>query len=154
MNRNVSILGPLLGFVLLSIACSFSVDLGQSSQTKIIDVRADQVWTSTGIEIEAGDLLTINYISGRWSPGLYEDVDALGYGGNPRSINNVIMGVSHAALIGRIGDHDPFFVGDHFHHTVGESGVLFLGINDKDLGNNSGTLAVEIQVTKKLLLGP
>lgn len=35
MNRKVSILGPLVGFVLLSMACSFAVDLGQSSQTKI-----------------------------------------------------------------------------------------------------------------------
>lgn len=41
----------------------------------------------------------INNISGRWSPGLNEDVDALGYGGNPRSINNVLRGVSNAAQI-------------------------------------------------------
>jgi len=149
MKRNLSILGPLIFFVLLSMACSFSVDLGKSSHSEIINVKADQVWTRTDIDIEAGDLLTISYISGRWSPGLYEEVDALGIGGNPRSINNVIMGVSHAALIARIGDHDPFFIGDHFSHTVGESGELFLGINDTDLGNNSGTLEVQIQVTDK-----
>jgi len=148
MKRNLSILGPLTLLILLSLACSFSVDLGPSSHSEIIDVQADQVWTRTGVEIEAGDHLVISYLSGRWSPGHYEEVDAIGYGGNPRSINNVIMGVSHAALIGRIGDHDPFFVGDHFSHTVGESGTLFLGINDTDLGNNAGSLQIEVEVTK------
>lgn len=146
MRKPISIFGPLVLLLIFSLACSFSVDLGPSSHSEVITVNADQVWTNTGIKIKAGDILAINYISGRWSPGPNQDVDAIGYGGDPRSINNVIMGVSHAALIGRIGDHDPFFVGDHYYHTVGESGVLFLGINDTDLGNNSGSLQIEVEI--------
>jgi len=149
MKRKITALGLLVFLIFLSLACSFAVDLGRSSQTEIITVKADQVWTKTDVPVHAGDELTITYLSGRWEPGQNQSVDALGYGGNPRSINNVLMGVSHAALIGRIGDHDPFFVGDHYHHTVGEGGFLFLGINDSDLGNNSGELQVEVEVTKK-----
>ena len=54
------------------------------------------------------------------------------------------MGVSHAALIGKIGDHDPFLVGNSFNQTMGEAGDLFLGINDSQLGDNSGSLKVEV----------
>ena len=55
-------------------------------------------------------------------------------------------GISHAALIGKIGDNEPFFVGDQYFHRVGESGELFLGINDVDLYDNSGSLRVRVEI--------
>jgi hypothetical protein len=57
-------------------------------------------------------------------------------------------GVSHAALIGRIEENQPFLVGMEYRHRVGESGRLYLGINDVDLYDNSGALEVEIIVVR------
>jgi len=115
-----------------------------------VGTDADPVFNGyTHLQVNPGDQLTIIYQSGKWSPGLNETYDALGYGGDPRSANNVIKGVSHAALIGRIGHHQPFFVGEHYHHIVGESGMLYLGINDSDVGNNSGFLQVKVKIEEK-----
>ncbi len=58
-------------------------------------------------------------------------------------------GVSHAALIGRIGDHEPFLVGERYHHSIGESGILYLGINDVDIYDNSGRLQVRIEINEE-----
>ena len=146
MKRHFAFLFPILLLFLISLACSFSVDLGDRLDSEIFSVQASEVWTNTHINVEAGDLLTITYLSGRWSPGAGEEVDAIGCGGDPRSINNIIKGVSHAALIGRIGDHEPFLVGERYHHSMGESGILYLGINDSDLGNNSGCLQVKVEL--------
>ena len=57
-------------------------------------------------------------------------------------------GVSHAALIGRIEENQPFLVGSDYRHRVGEFGRLYLGINDVDLYDNSGSLEVEITVVR------
>ena len=133
----------------MTLACSFSVDLGDRLGSEIFSVEASEGWTNTHINIEDGYLLTITYLSGRWSPGLDVEVDSIGYGGDPRSMNNVIMGVSHAALIGRIGDHEPFLVGERYHHSMGESGILYLGINDSDLDNNLGHLQVKVEVAEQ-----
>ncbi len=132
----------------MSLACSFSFDLDGPLEAEIIDVEARNGWNNTHVEVEAGDLLTITYVFGRWSPWSGEVFDAIGSGGDPRCRCNVIDGVSHAALIGRIGDNEPFLVGERYHHSIGESGILYLGINDVDLNDNSGYLQVKVEVAE------
>jgi len=149
MNKPKSLLLALLFLISVSLACSVSLNLRSSPQTDLLSIQANETWTNTHLQVNPGDQLTIIYQSGKWSPGLNETYDALGYGGDPRSANNVIKGVSHAALIGRIGHHQPFFVGEHYHHIVGESGMLYLGINDSDVGNNSGFLQVKVKIEEK-----
>ncbi len=132
----------------MTLACTISFDLGGSPDIGIISVQARESWNNTHIEVEVGDLLTITYLSGKWSPWQGEEFDAIGSGGDPRCRCNVMDGVSHAALIGRIGDHEPFLVGERYHHFIGESGVLYLGINDVDLYDNSGHLQVRVDVSE------
>jgi len=138
------------GVVLLlaagSLACSFS-DLPEAapSGSSTIRVHADEVWTDTGMDVEVGDLLIIEYVSGDWSPWPGGSYDALGFGGDPLCDCNVILGVSHAALIGRIGDGRPFFVGAEYVRGAGEAGRLYLGINDTRLEDNSGRLRVRVE---------
>ena len=130
--------------VLLSLACTVRFDLRGARTTTMVEVDADQAWNDTGIDIREGDLLTIDYLAGTWSPWPGDSYDAIGSGGDPTCRCNVLNGVSHAALLGRIGENEIFFVGDQFHHRVGESGRLYLGINDADLGDNSGSLQIDI----------
>jgi hypothetical protein len=112
----------------------------------VVEVKAASRWSGTGLYISEGDSLTITYLSGKWSPWPGGQYDAIGSGGDPRCRCNVIEGVSHAALIGKIGANDPFFVGDQYFHRVGESGELFLGINDMDLYDNSGSLRIRVEI--------
>jgi hypothetical protein len=148
MKRNLVFFSSLSALILMTLACSFSFDLGSSLDTEIIDVEARDGWNNTHIEVEEGDLLTITYVSGKWSPWPGDRYDAIGSGGDPRCRCNVMEGVSHAALIGRIGDHEPFLIGERYHHSIGESGILFLGINDVDIYDNSGHLQVKVEIAE------
>ena len=146
MNKKIILFLLINLMVLLTLACSFSYDLQSTPQSEVISVCAEQGWTNTGIQISEGDFLKITYLGGKWSPWKGELYDAIGSGGDPRCRCNVIKGVSHAALIGRIGDYNPFLVGEQYLHKVGENGELFLGINDVDISDNDGCLNAEVEI--------
>ncbi|MFA9401535.1 MAG: hypothetical protein ACERKY_00555 [Anaerolineales bacterium] len=148
MKRHIVFISSISALILMTLACSFSFDLGSSLDAEIIDVEARGGWNNTHIEVEEGDLLTITYVSGKWSPWPGDRFDAIGSGGDPRCRCNVMEGVSHAALIGRIGDHEPFLIGERYHHSIGESGILYLGINDVDIYDNSGHLQVKVEIAE------
>jgi|GEM_PF-1366967 len=134
----------VLGFA--SMACSVILDLGGSAEVWTGEVPARLGWIATGLEVQAGDLVSITYDSGAWSPWPGGEYDALGFGGDPRCRCNVLKGVSHAALIGRIGENEPFLVGTDFRRRIAEQGELYLGINDVDLQDNAGALRVSVEV--------
>jgi hypothetical protein len=48
----------------------------------------------------------------------------------------------------KVRDHEPFLVGERYHHSIGESGILYLGINDVDLYDNSGHLQVKVEIAE------
>jgi len=125
--------------------CIVDYQLDNGPRTATVRVAADQPWTDTGIDVLPGERIEIDYVDGMWSPwpgGLY---DAIGSGGDPRCDCNRLIGASHAALIGRLGDGEPFLVGDHQEMTVGQGARLFLGMNDSRLEDNSGWIEVRIQ---------
>ena len=65
-------------FILLLNSCSFSLDLGSPDNYEVVTVEAADGWIDTGIIVGEGDLLTIEYISGEWSPwpgGSYDAVE-------------------------------------------------------------------------------
>jgi len=146
MKKSVLLL--LILATVLILSCTIPFGLLRASTSVVVDVEAAQDWTDTGIDIGPGDLLSIHYISGKWSPWPGGSYDAIGSGGDPRCRCNVMDGVSHAALIGKIGDNPPFLVGEEYRHVVGEAGKLYLGINDVDVYDNSGYLEVEVQVIR------
>jgi hypothetical protein len=144
-----------IGLVLLSIFSFslFACDISLAPQTKSPatsislehDVYARLKWQVTGMKVRSGDTLTVQYISGLWSPWPGGSYDGIGSGGDPNCDCNVIPGVSHAALIGKIGEGgDPFLVGNSFKQKMGVAGDLYLGINDTRVDDNSGSLKVKI----------
>jgi len=110
------------------------------------EIEARRGWTDTGMDLQPGDDVTITYVSGKWSPWAGGHYDAIGSGGDPRCDCNVLPGVSHAALIGRVGEADPFLVGARYEQTVGQGGRLWLGINDTRLGDNGDAIVVRVEV--------
>ena len=143
-SRRYWLIQALLAPALLSCLL---VPITRSGQdVEVVEVEARRGWQDSGVRAAAGDVLTITHVAGEWSPWPGESFDALGSGGDPRCRCNVMQGVSHAALLGRIGDSSPFLVGGEYHRRVGESGPLELRINDVDLNDNSGVLKVLIEV--------
>ena len=108
-----------------------------------VSVQAAQGWTSTGVRVERGDRIYVEaHGVVRWGPDRSHGPE--GEKNSPRNPNRPIPGRNAAALIGRIDDGDPFFIGGDDEVRVPESGTLFLGVNDDYLQDNAGSFKITI----------
>lgn len=103
----------------------------------------------TGLFVNPGDFLSIS-ASGIWSnaPTSYHLI--FGPDGNPNEdIVSTYPGAGYpvAALMARIGDGSYFFVGSDYSNYVTDQGVLFLGFNDTDYGNNWSAITADVNIT-------
>jgi len=107
-----------------------------------VSVSAREPWTDTGIEVRNGQQLYIQSSGDiRWGPNRRDG--AGGERNSPYNANRPLPDRPGAALIGRIGERDIFFIGaEQGPFRVRGNGRLFLGINDDVLNDNSGTLRV------------
>jgi hypothetical protein len=111
---------------------------------KYTTVEAATQWNDTGVEVRSGMSV---YFQGsgrvRWGPDRQHG--PAGEGGNRYNANRPIPGRPGGALIGRVGNSDPFFIGDERGPIrMRESGRLSLGVNDDYLQDNSGSWRVTI----------
>jgi hypothetical protein len=112
-----------------------------------ITVPANQAWTPTGLIVRRGEVLTIRtsgevQLSGdandkAHSAGAYSQRRPAGGAPLPQELAG--------ALVARIGNGQPFAIGNNTTVTVPEAGQLFLGVNDDSLGDNSGNYSVTVE---------
>jgi len=115
-----------------------------SSGAQGVTVSSQQQWTPTGITVRRGDGVTFN-ASGEIH---------IGSEGNPAIGVNGLSGVlapgapiangASGALIGRVGNSAPFLIGNQTRVQMPASGQLFLGVNDGNLQDNSGSFQVQV----------
>jgi hypothetical protein len=116
---------------------------GQAAQQVRVDAK--QAWTDTGITVNAGDRVVFNasgQIAFGQSAGQTSDPN-----GNPaeRRANYPDPSVPVGALIGKVGNSAPFAIGMQTQPLgMPASGRLMLGINDNELGDNSGFYTVTV----------
>lgn len=115
-----------------------------------LTILANQSWTGTGIRIENGKHYSIN-ATGEWI-GFGDQVPDNANGRQSETCFNSRLPMQNfpcASLIARIGNGNPFFVGDRYEFTSTTEGTLFLGPNDSSDGlfDNSGYLNVRIEIT-------
>jgi hypothetical protein len=109
-----------------------------------VNVTAREQWSDTGVDVRAGQAIYIQS-SGetRWGPNRRDG--AAGERSSPYNAGRPLPDRPAAALLGRIGDNDMFFIGDQpGPFRVRSSGRLYLGINDDVLTDNSGALRVTV----------
>lgn len=116
-----------------------------TSGTAAVVVNPKQQWTTTGITVRRGETLTFNTTGEVQLGGAGDDVAVpagakSGRMATDAPLRNVIVG----SLIGRIGNGRPFGIGDQTTIVAPASGQLFLGINERQLNDNSGEFRVEI----------
>jgi PA-IL-like protein len=120
--------------------------VGTTGQAAVpVRVDARQAWTDTGITVNAGDRVVFN-ASGQiaFGRGAGQTSDP---NGNPaeRRANYPDPTVPVGALIGKIGNSAPFGIGMQTQPlSMPASGRLMLGINDNELGDNSGFYTVTV----------
>jgi hypothetical protein len=119
---------------------------GQGLRGSAATVRVDgnQQWVDTGIDVMAGQRLTITATGQvQYAPGA--TVSAAGAPGASPA-NYPIPSMGGGGLIGKVGDGAPFIVGAGSRTiTSSASGRLMLGINDDIVSDNSGAFNVTIR---------
>jgi hypothetical protein len=117
---------------------------GSFGSGRDILVRADQPWTDTGIRVRAGDVFRIDATGMiHWGPSRSDDPN--GEVSSPYNANRPLPNRAGGALIGRIGNGEPFLVGSGMQSfRAGTSGNLYLGVNDDYLRDNSGSFRVVV----------
>jgi hypothetical protein len=118
--------------------------VGPSSRT--ITVPATQQWTPTGIRVNQGDRIQIQ-ASGQITlrPNDARDVAIPAGSLLQRFAPNSPLPKSLAgALLGRIDSGQPFGIGNQTSIVAPGSGLLYLGVNDDVLADNSGQFQVAI----------
>jgi hypothetical protein len=109
-----------------------------------VNVPARERWYDTGIEVRSGQVIRFQ-ASGRvrWGPGRQDGPE--GEDNSPHNPGRPIPSRPAAALVGRIDNDSPFFIGsDNSEIRVRSSGKLYLMINDDVLEDNSGSFRVVI----------
>ena len=109
-----------------------------------VNVSARNQWTDSGISVRNGQTFYFE-ASGRVRWGKDRQDGPEGENNSPRNPNRPSPGRPAAALIGRVGDDAPFFIGsDTEGIRVRGSGTLFLGVNDETFEDNSGSFRVTV----------
>jgi len=174
INARIRVFSAITGMVLIATAVLLSspellssvpptqqlpsptVPLNQSPSTATqAEVYAKEDWQDTGIQVEVGQFIALEYLSGTWSecPDYgcnYYDAGAKDASGNvfddPSVSDNVISDCPGPTLIARISNNLPFCVGLNYVGQVAHSGNLQLRINDMAIDDNGGSVVVSIEV--------
>ena len=110
-----------------------------------IAVHADRPWTDTGINVRAGDTLTISAEGQiRLAPNTRDFVSAAG--ARTRVPEATMPNSPVGGLVARFGDSAPVFVGQSRTFRAPRSGRLFLGPNDSYFEDNTGAFNVTVDV--------
>lgn len=109
-----------------------------------VAVAANQKWTPTGIVVRRGERVTFN-ANGEAQLSTNASDKGTASGAQRQSANSPVPAAPAGALIGRVGNGEPFPIGNSATITMPAAGELFLGINDDEVGDNSGGFRVSIQ---------
>jgi hypothetical protein len=112
-----------------------------SAASGAFTISGQQGWTPTGMVLRRGETVTTKTNGEvKFGPGT-----ANPHGSNDKNAANPMPTVGTGALIGRVGNSQPFFIGVDGRFQAPAAGQLFLGINDSQFGDNEGSYQVEVQ---------
>jgi thermopsin len=165
----------ILTVIIIGILCfsMFGVLAPKSKAEQTADtattvvVTANPDWTDTGLSVGIGDTVTIT-ASGDWTVNFNAPNDWCGPGGNGHSTDNYCTAATGGELIAFVGSTPPqpgagapsdqsslYAVGASDTFTSGQSGELWLGINDDAYtntpGDNGGSVTASITVATQVI---
>ena len=108
-----------------------------------IRVPATAGWVDTRMRVRKGEFISFN-TSGEIQLSDNRN-DRAHAAGTPRTAPNAPMPGAYAgALIGRVGNSQPFAIGDQASVPMPFDGVLFLAVNDDERSDNAGEFVVSL----------
>jgi hypothetical protein len=126
--------------------------VGTAGQTVLapgaVRVEANQPWTDTGIDVKVGDLVSFQgsgQIGFGQGGGQTAGVDGKS---DTRSPNYPVSAMPVGGLIGKVANSAPFPIGGNQQAIrMPANGRLMLGVNDNEMGDNSGYFSVVVTRT-------
>ncbi len=111
-----------------------------------ITVSGQQAWTPTGITVRKGQTLTFNTTGEvQLSADGNDKASAAGSTSGRYAQRSAMPRALAGALIGRIGNGQPFGIGNQTSIVAPASGQLFLGVNDDSFNDNQGSFQVTVK---------
>jgi Ca2+-binding EF-hand superfamily protein len=121
---------------------------GARNNAQNIHVDPRERWTDTGVQVTPGDMVNLNATGTiLMVQGDPNDIATPAGSRTGRSAANALFPNQPAgALVGRIGNGAPFFIGNRGSFRSPTGGRLYLGVNDDHLLDNSGEFTVDVNV--------
>jgi len=116
-----------------------------AGRSRTVHVNSQYRWTDTGIDVRAGQMVNLDS-SGtiQMSDNAQDTATPAGSASGRRAPDAPILNQAAGALIARIGDYGPIFVGNRQSFNAPVSGRLYLGVNDDHLPDNAGEFIVNV----------
>ena len=111
----------------------------------LVYVDADQRWTDTGIDVQAGQVIAVD-AQGTIQMSAGGNDSATPAGSRRRAAEAPVREGPAGGLIGRVGNGPASFLGARGTMRAQTSGRLFLSVNDDYLGDNTGEYRVNVTV--------
>ncbi|HSK09212.1 MAG TPA: hypothetical protein VK911_06525 [Vicinamibacterales bacterium] len=125
-----------------SAAVATSGSAQGAGNARTVQVSAARQWTPTGITVRQGEVVQFSSSGEVRLSGNPDDVSQVAGKAGDYAVRATIPRTLLGALIGRIGNGEPFGIGDQSSITMPASGQLYLGVNDADFRDNSGEFTV------------
>jgi hypothetical protein len=111
-----------------------------------ISVSPKQQWTSTGLTVKKGEMLSFNATGEvQLSTDANDVATPFGAKGGRKASNSPVPTALAGALIGRIGPNGQAFpIGSGVTIPMPAAGQLFLGVNDDGMDDNQGEFRVDV----------
>jgi Ca2+-binding EF-hand superfamily protein len=118
---------------------------GTSGRSQSVRVSSQHRWTDSGLNVRAGETVTLDS-SGtiQMSDNAQDTATPAGSSTGRRAPDAPILNQLAGALLARIDDYGPIFVGGRRSFTAPVSGRLYFGVNDDYLEDNRGEFVVNI----------
>lgn len=121
--------------------------VGTAGDSNLVYVDANQRWTDTGIDVQAGETIVVDAQgSARLSDDANDTASPEGSQAGRRAADAPVRQGPAGGLIARVGNGAPTFVGARGSMRASTSGRLYLGVNDDYLNDNSGEYRVNVNV--------
>ena len=143
-----------IGRIVLAAPSSAGASSGASSGASTagapegagVAVAGNAQWTPTGLTVRRGEVLTFSTTGQvQLSTDAGDVAGSAGAKSQRKSATAPLPQNLAGALIARVGNSEPFPIGDQTSVTMPAAGQLFLGVNDDHVADNNGGFRVNIQ---------
>jgi len=129
-----------------SVGTAAASTLAMPESASGVRVPANQRWTSTGIQVTESQTVIFSVQGEAQLSGAADDrASAAGSAKGRRADAAPLPSALAGALIGRVGNGAPFGIGNQTSVPMPATGELFLGVNDDEVGDNSGGFVVDVK---------